>query len=138
MVRLPRTEAFLRGAAAAGSALAAMVALLVCGPGPSVAEPGDDDPDLQSLQIARTGISSPVDIAQMSQHMVSLGDASSSVTDLAQQVFSDNATLWSQAEAAPRSAVFGRPTVSLSTTYIRAGDVSARMPTVCCPFRRPE
>lgn len=130
MVRLPRTEAFLRGAAAAGSALAAMVALLVCGPGPSVAEPGDDEPDLQSLQIARTGISSPVDIAQMSQHMVSLGDASSSVADLAQQVFSDNATLWSQAEAAPPSAVFGRPTVSLTATELPDSYVLTQTTTI--------
>jgi hypothetical protein len=120
--------ASLRSTLAVGSVLACVAALLLGSP--VHAEPGDDDPDLQSLQITRTGSATPVAVERLSQHMVDLGDASTSVADLATRVFRDNASFLRQAEAAPNAAVFGRPSVQTTAMELPDSYVLTQTTTV--------
>lgn len=109
--------------------LATTTALLGTGYSPANAIP-DDDPDLRTNQRVRTGVATPVPTADLAQRMISLGDTSQSVADLATQVFRDNASLLRQANDAPAAAVFGRPHTQVETDELPDSFVVSQTTTV--------
>lgn len=109
--------------------LATTTALLGTGYSPAKAIP-DDDPDLRTNQRVRTGVATPVPTADLAQRMISLGDTSQSVADLAAQVFRDNAALLRQANDAPAAAVFGRPHTQVETDELPDSFVVSQTTTV--------